>query len=379
MVFDVHVLGTASARPTTERAVSGSLVKGPEGIVVIDAGDGFQTRYATQRRHLKQQDTLDHLKPGHVHVLAFTHGHLDHTWGALPWLQSMDLEGRQTPLLVIGPTSASAIQALRDGQEFGEEVPPADLARQFLAWFSLGAQSLQMPIRWILGDVAADVWIELDPASTSVVPLGSLPQPQNWTMMSLKPIATEHTVPSCGWMIEYAGKAGAFDRSQAEQLGLSDTQRAQLARGEDITFPSGQKLHASSFRDKATPPVRVLLSGDTATCPPAWTSQWQPDLLIHEATFLNEHQSKADEHLHSTATGAVQSAQAIGAKFLALTHYSNRIKESEVARQEAILVANGLPVVALDDADRLQVNPFGEVSHLKWNGQTWQTNIPPNR
>ena len=35
MAIDVHVLGTASARPTPDRAVSGSLVKGPDGIAVI--------------------------------------------------------------------------------------------------------------------------------------------------------------------------------------------------------------------------------------------------------------------------------------------------------------------------------------------------------
>ena len=52
MALDVHVLGTASARPTPDRAVSGSLVKGPDGTAVIDAGEGFQTRYAHQRLSL---------------------------------------------------------------------------------------------------------------------------------------------------------------------------------------------------------------------------------------------------------------------------------------------------------------------------------------
>ena len=112
MAIDVHVLGTASARPTPDRAVSGSLVKGPDGIAVIDAGEGFQTRYARQRRRLKKHASGETLKPSSVNVLAFTHGHLDHTWGALPWLQSMDLERRQQPLLVLGPTSAAALDAI---------------------------------------------------------------------------------------------------------------------------------------------------------------------------------------------------------------------------------------------------------------------------
>ena len=128
MAIDVHVLGTASARPTNDRAVSGSLVKGPNGIAVIDAGEGFQTRFANQRRHLKTSGSGDTLKPGRVNVLAFTHGHLDHTWGALPWLQSMDLENRQQPLLVIGPTSLDAIEALKQGAPFPEHIPSADLA-----------------------------------------------------------------------------------------------------------------------------------------------------------------------------------------------------------------------------------------------------------
>ena len=86
MSLEVHVLGTASARPTPDRAVSGSLVKGPNGIAVIDAGEGFQTRYAQQRRRLKRYAKGTTLKPRDVDVLAFTHGHLDHTWGAFPWL-----------------------------------------------------------------------------------------------------------------------------------------------------------------------------------------------------------------------------------------------------------------------------------------------------
>ena len=163
MALDVHVLGTASARPTPDRAVSGRLVKGPDGIAGIDAGEGFQTRYSQQRRRLKKHSVGSTLKPSAVDVLAFTHGHLDHTWGALPWLQSMDLENRQSPLIVLGPTSSDAIEALLQGASLPDSVAPADLARQWSAWFSLGGASIRFPIRWVLGDVLADRWIELEP------------------------------------------------------------------------------------------------------------------------------------------------------------------------------------------------------------------------
>ena len=380
MGFDVHVLGTSSARPTPERAVSGSLVKGPDGIAVVDCGEGFQSRFSQQRRRLKAHGKGDSLKPSNVDVLAFTHGHLDHTWGALPWLQSMDLELRQTPLLVIAPTSTTAINALIEGTPFPDEVPPADLARQYVMWFALGAAGLRFPVRWVLGDVQADHWVEIDPETSVVTVLDSMPQPQRWKRTTLVAHATIHTVPSCGWLLEQGATPGVFDRERADELGLTTKQRARLAQGEDVRGSDGNLLESRWFRGPDLPPVSVLISGDTASSPATWPAGMAPTLLIHEATFLNEQQEKAHEHLHSTSVGAVQSARAIGATYLALTHYSNRIKSSETVKEEAMRVADGLPLVALNDSDRLKLSDAGRLTHLAWGEQGWgRTSIPPNR
>ena len=380
MALDVHVLGTASARPTPDRAVSGSLVKGPDGIAVIDAGEGFQTRYAKQRRRLKSRALGETLKPSDVDVLAFTHGHLDHTWGALPWLQSMDLENRQQPLLILGPTSPTALNALLEGGAMPDEVPPADLARQWLAWYALGGSMIRFPVRWVLGVVAENRWAEVNPLTGEATALDGMPQPSGWSNSTLMPLPTTHTVPSCGWMVRQHAMAGKFDRQRADELNLSTKERAKLARGEDITAADGTTLEAAWFRGGERASVSVLISGDTASTPPAWVPDAAPTLLIHEATFLDEQQDKADEHQHSTAAGAVASALAVGAESLALTHYSNRIKSSEKVVEEALNVADDLPVVALNDSDRMVVNDDGTVHHLGWNdGQWWGLNIKPNR
>ena len=380
MVLDVHVLGTASARPTPDRAVSGSLVKGPDGIAVIDAGEGFQTRYAQQRRRLKNHSVGSTLKPGAVDVLAFTHGHLDHTWGAFPWLQSLNLENRQQPLLVLAPTSSIAIEALLDGAPLPDAVPPADLARQWLAWFSLGAEMIRFPIQWVLGDVLADRWAEVDPKTGQATLLDAMPQPAGWTKSTLSPLATRHAVPSCGWMVQQHAMAGKFDRARADTLNLNSKQRAMLARGEDVQAEDGTTIEAAWFRGGERSSISVLISGDTESEPPGWAPEISPTVLIHEATFLDEQQSKADEHQHSTATGAAASARAVGASVLALTHYSNRIKSSTGPQQEAAAEADGLPVVALNDNDRMVIDDDGRVAHLVWSKEGWkETSIPPNR
>lgn len=380
MTLDVHVLGTASARPTPERAVSGSLVKGPDGIAVVDCGEGFQTRYALQRRRLKRHSVGETLKPSAVDVLAFTHGHLDHTWGALPWLQSMDLENRQQPLLVIGPTSAEAMDALLNDEPLPADVPPADLTRQWMAWYELGGDMIQFPIRWVLGDVNADRWMEINPDTGAAALLDGMPQPSGWNNSTLRPVPTEHSVPSCGWMVQQHAMAGKFDRARAEEMQLTTKQRAMVARGENITDANGETIAASWFRGGERAAVSVLISGDTAATPEAWGASIAPTLLIHEATYLEQQQDKAEEHMHSTATGAVASAHAVGATYLALTHYSNRIKDASVSAGEAKAAAEGVAVVALNDNDRLVVDDDGGLTHLVWEREGWAPkSIPPNR
>ena len=126
----------------------------------------------------------------------------------------MDLENRQEPLLIIGPTSKEAIESLQQAQPFPDTVPPADLARQFVAWFALGADRLRMPVRWVLGDVKEDAWVEIDPrgfhgdAASCDAPAGRLAK-----LKSSMPTNGFHTVPSCGWMVHQDASPGAFDES----------------------------------------------------------------------------------------------------------------------------------------------------------------------
>ena len=188
------------------------MVKGPDGIAVIDAGEGFQTRYGKQRRRLKAHSLARRSNPRNVDVLAFTHGHLDHTWGSLPWLQSMDLENRQQPL-ILGPTSSTALTALLEGTAMPEDIPPADLARQWLAWYALGGSGLRFPVRWVLGVVGEGRWAEVDPHTGTATLLDGMPQPEGWSNSTLTPLPTTHTVPSCGWMIQQHAKAGSLTAS----------------------------------------------------------------------------------------------------------------------------------------------------------------------
>ena len=133
MGFDIHILGTSSARPTGLRQVSGSVVVCDEGVAIVDAGEGFQSRFAVQRKRMKQY-AESQIKVGKIDVLCLTHGHLDHTWGVLPWLQTMSLDNRDKPLLILGPTSSGVLDSLLSKSKLPEDISHSDLIIQWQSW-----------------------------------------------------------------------------------------------------------------------------------------------------------------------------------------------------------------------------------------------------
>ena len=179
MGFDIHILGTSSARPTGSRQVSGSVVVCDEGVAIVDAGEGFQSRFAVQRKRMKQFGESQ-IKVGRVDVLCLTHGHLDHTWGVLPWLHTLSLDKRDKPLLIIGPTSKEVLDSLLSDSELPEGISNSDLILQWRSWHQLGGTSQQLgfPVRWILGDIDNDRWVELLPDTNSILELEKMPQPE---------------------------------------------------------------------------------------------------------------------------------------------------------------------------------------------------------
>ena len=373
--MELHILGTASARPTSTRSVSGSVFSCQEGLVIIDAGEGFQMRYAKQRSRLKRENEPALLRPNRIVAVALTHGHLDHTWGLLPFLQTLSLDGRQQPLVVYGPTSEAVLDALiANGIDVNlpEGTPSAELLNQYRSWFSLGGteQHLGYPIRWFLGEPQSGRWVEFADNATRLVWHESMPQPEAFTSFRLNSIPTSHSVPSCAWQLSRKERKGAFDRDKATLAGLNQEERKQLSEGNDLKRENGDELQASQFRGPSKPAVSIVVSGDTAE------QSIQPNapvtVLVHEATFLNDASDKAAEHLHSTASGAARTAMECNAEHLILTHFSARIRDAEEATSEAReVLGEFLGLASANDGDRVRIDDEGVVTILKRGDNGW--------
>ena len=373
--MEVHILGTASARPTSSRDVSGSVFACHEGIVIIDAGEGFQVRYAQQRGRMKRAGEPSLLRPNRITAVALTHGHLDHTWGLLPFLQTLSLDGRQQPLMVYGPTSIEILDALNDGgieAAIPSDMASAELLNQYRAWFKLGGISSQLgyPIRWLLGDPRSGRWVEFIDDATSLVWHDAMPQPDTFQLFRMDSIPTHHSIPSCAWQFSRKERKGSFDRDKAAIAGLSQEQKKSLSEGNNITLANGEILQASQFRGPTKPGTSIVLSGDTAE------QSIEPivpvTVLIHEATFLDEAHDKAEAHLHSTASGAARTALLCKAEHLILTHFSARLRDAEEAISEAgNVLEQSCSVTAANDGDRVRIDEAGHATFLTLSENGW--------
>ena len=374
MGFDIHILGTSSARPTGLRQVSGSVVVCDEGVAIVDAGEGFQSRFAIQRKRMKQY-AESQIKVGKVDVLCLTHGHLDHTWGVLPWLQTMSLDNRDKPLLILGPTSGGVLDSLLSKSKLPEDISHSDLIIQWQSWHQLGGTSerLGYPVRWVLGDVKANRWVEIIPDEQKAVELSSMPQPSGWTKNRITALETKHTVPSCGWHFSAKGKKGKFNRLRAAELKLSEKQKAGLAKGENQILENGEILSASEFRGPDSGAISAVLSGDTSEMSHGISNLESCDVLIHEATFLDAWSEHASNYLHSTASGAARTAKACGTKHLVLTHFGARIKDTDemIAEAQGQLDGADISLTAASDGDRILLSNHGHITHLVWGERGW--------
>jgi len=365
-VFELHVLGTSSARFAHGRSVSGSVLNTPGGLALIDCGEGMQMRMMDHNRALKSSGLENRTRISRVRAIFLTHGHLDHTWGLLPLLQTLDLDGRRNRMVVMGPSTQAAIdwatQHPGEAPPVDSEISSTDLAILFSQWQAIGTkdEDASYPIDWVLIPIEDDQ------------PFKSPIQPLEGVTVTIVP--THHGVPSCGYHFESNGGAGKFDIERANEMGLSKAQISQLAQGQNITI-DGESLSAETFRSEPRPGSSLMVSGDTANGPIGFDAENLPSaprLLLHEATFMADKQEKATQYHHSTAADAARHATSCKASALALTHYSSRFESISPLVSEARENFSG-SVAATMDGDWFEIDADGNVFHHVRVESGWNT------
>ncbi len=303
MDLDVVFIGTSASAPTANRAPSALLVRRGGDRLLFDCAEG------TQRQLMRSSVGLPDLDE-----IFVTHFHADHYLGLPGMLKTFSLRAREVPLTVYGPP---------------------------------GLRDLFGSLRRVFGKLTYTV---------EVVELraGEALQRDGYRIL-VYPVA--HGTSAHGYAIAEDVRPGRFDVELADALGIpAGPERGALQRGESVTLPDGRTLTPDAVLGGPRPGRTIVLPGDTAPVDTVRVLAEGADLLVHEATFMDEERERAAETMHSTAAQAAEIARAAGVRMLALTHVSPRYFGPELVREARETFPNA---VCPRDFDTIEI-PFAE-------------------
>jgi ribonuclease Z len=297
MDLDVLFVGTAGSAPSARRGLPATLVRRGGDRLLFDCGEGTQRQLVRSTGLVELEDVF------------ITHFHADHVLGLPGMLKTFGLRQRERPLRVYGPAGLRAL--------FGT-------------------------LRPIIGRVGFPVELyELEPNDEI--------ERDDYRIAAYE---TDHGVPTLGYALVEDPRPGAFDPERARELGVKPgPDFGRLQEGETVDGVHPDEVMGEPRRGR-----RIVLAGDTAPCEMTRLVAFEADLLVHEATFLDEEADRAAETRHSTARQAAELAAAAGVTMLALTHISPRYGGKEVRDEARAAFEN---TVVPRDFDRIEL-PFPE-------------------
>jgi ribonuclease Z len=309
MELDVFFAGTAGSAPTPRRGLPALLVRRGGDRLLFDCGEG------TQRQLVRSIGLPD------VHDVFLTHYHVDHWLGLPGLLKTFDLRGREVPLAIHGPPGLGELLRL---------------------------------LRPVVGRVSY-------PLQTVELAAGDAVERDGYRVVAF---AVRHRVPAHGYVVFEDERPGRFDAELAERLGVRPgPDFGRLQRGESVDGVAADQVVGPS-----RPGRKMVVSGDTAPCESLVVAAHEADLLVHEATFVEEERERAAQTDHATAGQAAEAAREAGVRMLALTHLSTRYGGGEI-RDEARAIFSNTVVPRDFDSIEIPLPERGEPQLVRWEEQ----------
>jgi ribonuclease Z len=301
VIFELKILGSASATPTAGRHPTAQVLTVGASNYLIDCGEGTQWQMLEYR-----------VRPHHMRAIFISHLHGDHYFGLFGLLSTMHLQGRTQPLTIVGPPGLDEVLVTQ-------------------------ARVSNMQVGFTMEFIPVDTEAHTVVYEDEMLTVSSLPM--------------RHRIPCAGYLFAEKPRRANLLKEKLPP-GLTPAQLARLAQGEDL--PADDQQPGLRHADVSTPaptPRRYAFFSDTLYTPALAGLIPAVDLLYHEATFLEELRERAGQTHHSTARQAAQIAQAAGAKRLLIGHFSSRYKsleplldEAQAVYPAAELAAEGLTV-----------------------------------
>jgi ribonuclease Z len=304
--FELHILGSGAALPTSKRQASGQYVNCNERHILIDCGEGTQ-----------QQLRKYGLKLQKIQFILISHLHGDHFFGLPGLLSTMHLLGRNKKLSIYGPPGLEALIS---------------------AMLAAGGHPLQFDL----------TFHTIQPGASQII--------YEDRLIEIYAYALKHRVPTLGYRINEKPKLLNLDKAAISAAGILIEDLPKLKAGISIER-NGKKYNYKNYTLPAQPVYSYAYCSDTKPSPSYLEAINEVDLLYHEATFNQQHLERAKSTFHSTAQQAAQQAVLANCKYLLLGHFSSRYDDALQHLTEARMVHSN--VGAAEDGMKLTLGKWG--------------------
>ncbi|BBN08928.1 ribonuclease Z [Marchantia polymorpha subsp. ruderalis] len=302
-------LGTSSSIPTLKRNTSCIALRLEGSIFLFDCGEG------AVRQILKTP--MKHYDIGHIFL---THMHGDHIFGLPGLLCRLGLKEFQNkePIQIYGP------QGLRQWIRTTLKASHARVHPKYVVH--------ELHLRKKSTNVAHS-WNYVDANHEDELPGRDIQRSEDglWQVLNdskyvVRASFLRHSIPCWGYVVEERTRRGRFDVERARQHGVKPGKFFRmLEAGDSVMLADGNIVYPSDVLGTPRRGRKVVILGDTCDSKSMMAAAQEADVVVHEATVLEQDASEVLQRGHSTARMAGQFARDIKAGTLVLTHFSRKL------------------------------------------------------
>ena len=284
-MFDITVLGSASAIPTKKRCPSAQLINMLGHLFLVDCGEGTQIQLIRSGTGLQK-----------IEQIFISHLHGDHFFGLPGLITSMHLTGRTQPLHVYA------------GEELPEIINPI---------INLSHQNIGFDI----------IFHALTPGKCVIL--------YENDQLIIHSIPLEHGINTWGFIFEEKEKQRNIDKDFVEKYNPDIDDIKAIKAGADFVDKEKNILSNERITHKPNLPRIYGYCSDTRFFDDLAEYIKTVTTLYHEASFMEEDKQLALDRNHSTAAQAAYTANKAKCKKLILGHFSARYKTLDNLLEEA--------------------------------------------
>jgi ribonuclease Z len=303
MSFELTVLGSSSAIPTSTRFQTAQVLNVHERFFLLDCGEGAQIQ---MKRFSINSSKINHIFISHLHG--------DHVFGLFGLFSSYNLTGRKTDLHLY------AHQNLE---------PTLEHYRKYFG--------SEMSYRIVFHPFSAVKPIEIF----------------NNKHLTVEILPLRHSVPVVGFIFREKQLPLNIRKEAIQKYSLGIKDISNIKNGMDFVTSGGERIANTELTLPPFKPRSYAFCTDTSSFSRLIKSLQDIDLLYFEATFANKDKKLAKITSHSTAGQAALLAKQANVGKLLIGHFSTRYKNV------ATLVKEGRAVFpetyAVEDGDKFSI------------------------